>query len=310
MTEVEINKSKVAAVSSPQAMAPLAAAPGAGGAEAESFGRALAQARQARGLSQGDVAAQLRLQLRQVRAIEAEDLAALPESAFVRGFVRNYAKLVELPAEPLLKLLNARLQPASPLRGDRAGNAASPVQLASRERTSRLAVIGGAMALLLVFALLGWWTMRPSQPSVEPTVQQAITPPKAAPAEAVQPAAAPAQAVQPAAAPAEATQQSATPSATPPPAGASQAVPVPATAPPPALHFNFRGRSWVEVRQADGTVLMSRSNNAGAQAKVEGTPPYALVIGNASKVDLEFRGKTIDLREFAGRGDIARLRLE
>jgi cytoskeleton protein RodZ len=227
----------------------------------------------------------------------------------VRGFVRNYAKLVDIPAEPLLKLLNARLQPSAPLREGQASNGISPVRLAARERASRLAVVGGAMVLLLVFAVLGWWTMRPSGPQVAPPPQveslrpASSPPPVAAPAKVVPPqeAAPAAQAPIEVAATAPASEAAAT---TP----ASTAAGAPST--PAPLHFNFRGRSWVQVTQADGSVLMSRTNSSGERTTVEGTPPYALVIGNASKVDLEFRGRTIDLRASTGRGDIARLRLE
>ena len=76
------------------------------------------------------------------------------------------------------------------------------------------------------------------------------------------------------------------------------------------LRMNFRDRSWVEIRQSDGTVLMSQNNAPGSTKMVEGTPPFLVVIGNASKVDLEFRGQAVDLAAFVGRDDIAKLRLE
>jgi cytoskeleton protein RodZ len=66
----------------------------------------------------------------------------------------------------------------------------------------------------------------------------------------------------------------------------------------------------VEIRQADGAVLMSQINAAGTTRAVEGEPPYTLVIGNASKVDLEYRGRPVDLASSTNRDDVARLRLE
>lgn len=255
-----------------------------------SFGRALAAAREARGLSQSDVAAQLRLHARQVKAIEEEDLTALPEGPFVRGYVRNFARVVDLPAEPLLSLLNAKLQPTEPLRVE-AGSpkAVSPIQRMPREPMSGPWVLGGAVAALVVFALFGWWNMR-----AEPQEEAAATAEMAAPA------------------PASAVPQEQAPAAAPPPVAAEPAAgdqPA-AAAPGNALRLSFRDRSWVEIRQADGTVLLSQNNAAGTAQTIDGVPPYTLVIGNASKVDLEFRGKPVDLAASSSRDDVARLRLE
>jgi len=61
-------------------------------------GAMLAAAREAAGLSIDAVAGQLKLAPRQVRAIEAGDFAALPGRTFVRGFARNYARLLGLDA--------------------------------------------------------------------------------------------------------------------------------------------------------------------------------------------------------------------
>jgi cytoskeleton protein RodZ len=257
--------------------------------EEGSFGRALAAAREARGLSQSDVAAQLRLHLRQVKAIEDEDLAALPEGPFVRGYVRNFARLVDLPAEPLLSLLNAKLRPTEPLRAEGGGSkAVSPIQPMPREPISGRLVIGGAVVALLVFAAFGWWTMRAEQQKEA-----------AAPAESAAPVSA-APAVPPSTASAE-PQAAAPPAAAPEPAVA---------APEGALKLSFRDRSWVEIRQADGTVLFSQNNPGETVQTIDGVPPYTLVIGNASKVDLEFRGQPVDLAASVSRDGVARLRLE
>jgi cytoskeleton protein RodZ len=325
MTETELESgSPEASAAAAGAAAPADPAVAAKAAvdEADSFGRALAAARQARGLSQADVAAQLRLRLRQVQAIEAENLEALPESAFVRGFVRNYARLVELPAGPLLASLSARLRPPQPLPadGDDAG-AASPVRLATSERLSRLAVVGGAVTALLIFALLGWWTMRTDAPArvAAPVAPAASTAPAVAAAAAATAAPAPphAAAAPPAAPTAAVEPPAASDAAASAAAGAAHAGEPGADTPiagaplaPTALRFTFRDRSWVEVRQGDGGLLLSQTHEAGTQQIVRGKPPYSVVIGNASQVDLEFRGKPVDLAPSTSPGNVARLRLE
>jgi len=67
-----------------------------------SVGAALRAAREAAGLSADAVAQQLKLHPRQVRAIEEDDYGRLPGRTFVRGFVRNYARLVNLDADAIV----------------------------------------------------------------------------------------------------------------------------------------------------------------------------------------------------------------
>ena len=60
---------------------------------AHSAGALLRDAREAAGLSIDAVAQQLKLAPRQVQALEDDDFAQLPGRTFVRGFMRNYARL-------------------------------------------------------------------------------------------------------------------------------------------------------------------------------------------------------------------------
>ena len=66
-------------------------------------GASLSAARNEIGLSVADVARSLRLSVRQIEAIEADDFDKLPGKTFLRGFVRNYAKLLNIDPEPLLE---------------------------------------------------------------------------------------------------------------------------------------------------------------------------------------------------------------
>src|ERR1700736_2109394 len=65
-------------------------------------GAQLAAQRQALNWSIEQVANQLNLAPRQIQAIEADNYAALPGMASVRGFIRAYAKLLKIDAAPLL----------------------------------------------------------------------------------------------------------------------------------------------------------------------------------------------------------------
>ena len=72
------------------------------------YGQALASARLAKGLSLADVASKIKLTVRQVEALEAEDTDHLPGDVFLRGFVRNYARLVDMEADELIVPMDAQ----------------------------------------------------------------------------------------------------------------------------------------------------------------------------------------------------------
>jgi cytoskeleton protein RodZ len=80
---------------------------GTGDAAPRTSGASLTAAREAAGLSIDAVAQQLKLHPRQVRALEDGDYTHLPGRTFVRGFLRNYARLLRLDAEKLLRELPA-----------------------------------------------------------------------------------------------------------------------------------------------------------------------------------------------------------
>ena len=65
-------------------------------------GQLLRAARLERGLSIEDVARQMRLSVRQVTALEEDDYTKLASGTFLRGFVRNYAKLLPDGRRPVV----------------------------------------------------------------------------------------------------------------------------------------------------------------------------------------------------------------
>ena len=71
----------------------------------QGVGHTLRNARIARRMSADDVSRQLRISVQQVEAIEKEDFDALPGRTFTRGFVRNYANLMQLDANAVLQML-------------------------------------------------------------------------------------------------------------------------------------------------------------------------------------------------------------
>jgi cytoskeleton protein RodZ len=81
-----------------------------------SLGTMLREKRELLGLSVADVANQIKFAPRQIESLEVDDYQNLPESAFLRGFVRSYAKILQLDAEALLQLLPQHTTPATELQ--------------------------------------------------------------------------------------------------------------------------------------------------------------------------------------------------
>ena len=69
-------------------------------------GAQLAAVRTAKGYTVEYIASKLHLRVRVVELLEADDYKNMPNTVFVKGYLRAYAKLVDLNADPLLELFN------------------------------------------------------------------------------------------------------------------------------------------------------------------------------------------------------------
>ncbi len=78
----------------------------------ESIGQILQAARLAQVMSLKDISRQLRLSERQVIAIEEDDYSKFQSPTFLRGFIRNYAKLVKEDSKKFAQLLQENLPPS------------------------------------------------------------------------------------------------------------------------------------------------------------------------------------------------------
>lgn len=77
----------------------------------QKVGARLREARVARGLSLDDVAQITKITRPVLVALEEGDTDALPALVFVRGFVRSYARLVELDPNPIVRDLERAARP-------------------------------------------------------------------------------------------------------------------------------------------------------------------------------------------------------
>ncbi|HZX26837.1 MAG TPA: helix-turn-helix domain-containing protein [Telluria sp.] len=157
-------------------------------------GSELKAKREALGLSVEQVADQLKMTPRQVAAIEAGDYASLPPSAVVRGFVRAYAKVLKMDADPLVAhvpvdVAAAAADTAAGLRRARPATF-SEARFPSHGKRSSFPVLPVAAAVVVVVALAAAWffglfpARQPAAPAdvVTPSANQVLPPATTTPA--------------------------------------------------------------------------------------------------------------------------------
>lgn len=278
-----------------------------------STGQLLARARQKQDMSVGDVARALRLGVKQIEALEADDHANLPGRTFVRGFIRNYARLVQLDPDQVLVESHFGTETKSESRHIQApSQQISFSESGPRPWLKRIAM-GFAAVALVSWGVLEW--LGPEQARIRiinsdnaaSAVPETVVEPPA-PSEPVAPA------QPPVVAPAASTESA--------PAAVSPAVsdaplpvkdqPLPPNAaakPLVSMVLAFSGPAWVEIRDRNGKKILSQTNPAGSQQSVEGEPPLSLVIGSAPNVKLTYKGQPVDLAAHT-KAEVARLTLE
>ncbi|MEO8342497.1 MAG: RodZ domain-containing protein [Gallionella sp.] len=294
-----------------------------------SLGRILREARDRLNFSVADVAAQIKFAPRQIEALEAEDFKQLPEAAFLRGFVRSYAKILNLDAETLLaalpqtKVVAAEMIPPSV-------DVPFPVGQPSQKQNLILLVA----ALLLAMMVLGfavWHFTTPLKPSFEVARVETPVP---LPAEMPFPLIAEQTPVAPAIA-AKSKLRSAITAALPPASSipstrtaksaAVQAVPKARStnliieqdnsqdtaAETTTLRLVFVEESWTEITGKDGKMISSQVHLPGSEMNLKARLPLSLVIGHAAATRLYEDGEQVDLKPYTNSSsEVARLTIE
>jgi cytoskeleton protein RodZ len=257
-------------------------------------GAVLAAARVAQNLTVADVARQLKLSANQIMALEAGDFERLPGPVFVRGFVRNYARLLKVDPDRLLDMLGDA--PGPQPKNDMPTARGVPFPTASVRRWPRYAVFALLLAIAGLAAYEFHWSDRLNVVSSAPTS-----------AGAADTASKPVQAI--------VTEQPAAghePTARQPEAETAVAVPSLARSATGAneLRFVIERDCWIQVRDADGRTLLTRLVHGGSEERVNGKAPFAVVVGRADAVRLYYNQQLVDLASHAVRDGVARLTLK
>ena len=283
----------------------------AGAAEAvQSVGQLLQEGRLSRGLRVEDVAQHLRLSVRQIVALEEGDYGKLSGGTFLRGFVRNYAKLVRIDFAPLLLLLPPP-QIIAPLAEK------IPFQESQKSVWRRLIVVGVSVAVLL---LLVYEIYQGNETAQQPVARATVAPEiKVEPVAEQLESELPNLSLSSDLAPEPVLQEVAVVEQVTSNLSAQQREKiVPVVAAPDqvskgegVLRFTFAGESLVEINDGAGKTILSQLNPPDSQLVIRDKAPFYVVIGNAANVKLVYNNKLINLVQHTNtKGGVASLSLE
>ncbi len=291
-------------------------------------GDVLSAERKRRGFSVADIASQLFLTEAQINALEADDYDKFPAAIFVTGYIRNYARLLDLPADPLVELFNAQNRPSAP-NLDRISRSASTVSKSNLQSLDPR-IIGGVVVAIALILLL-WWGMSAdeegtvvvddtpmvdSRSSIEPSlpaIDTVVTPIESSDPEVKAPAS---NAITPTEVAKEppsvvetektAETQSGIETETESEAGtefiADSAV---TESLPDTIELTFSAESWVEITDANGRRVMFDLGKPGQTRVLSGTAPFKILFGNSPAVTMIYNGEPFDQSSLA-RGKVAR----
>jgi len=308
-------------------------------------GRRLRLLRETQHLDVAAAANALHLSPAMLERLEADDYPSLPNAVFIQGYLRNYARYLGESPEPFLQAFNERRQNLKEERQDlRTARMPIKMEVRSNHLAVRLVTWSISLALLALLTIWGKGYLHDSGmlpetgllPALPGGESQALPQPltidlpAATPNLPLEPTP-PSVAAPPTSSTVEPlpTAESAKPPATKPPA---QPVPTKSSEAPAALAtgghtavaqtnagapaaeggeagysviLEMVGKAWVDVRDANGKLVVVGELNPGEKRELTGKPPFSFVLGKASRVRITVNGKPFNIEQHAKR-DVAR----
>lgn len=117
-------------------------------------GKQLREAREARGMTVPETAVKLHLHQRMLTALETDDYDQLPSPIYVRGYLRNYARLLGLDSEQIVAAYDGSEEEHPELKPP----LKAPNQASSSDKPVK--AVTYLVTLVLVLLLLAWWQSR------------------------------------------------------------------------------------------------------------------------------------------------------
>jgi len=277
-------------------------------ARPRTVGATLKQHREARKLAVRDVAAQMRLDPRVIESLETDNFDALPAALYIRGYLRGYAKILNLEPEALVAAFDGTT-PTQPPEITR--ELKHPVQRTSNDRPVK--AVTYLVTLTLVLLVAAWWQSSFVVPEREPAAEPEPAPPPppglSYPITIVRHPDGPFFRA-PIGEPEPETAAIATAAAAPDPAAdsAPAGIITDVAGGPDRVRVRFSEDSWIEVFDAAGNELHMGLARAGEIVDVGGQAPFSVLLGYAPGATLEFNGRPFDPSRYS-RSGVARFQL-
>lgn len=288
---------------------------------AQKPGAILAAKRTEAGITEEQMAARLKMTLRQIRELEADNYEALHGIAISRGFVRAYARSLKIDPEPLVAMFGEKATPSESIKikmsAQRAGASFVPSQMPVRKnKRSTTGKFIIALIVLIIVAVVAWnmklfsFAGKQNRKDVPET---ALLKPAEAPSQENKVPDTRSQDLQEnqvqvnEASKSVRTEDSGVGNtgttgnaeqpntSTPIQTDSAEKAMVEGEAKLSLLKMNFSERSWVRVQKQDGSVITEYTGQPGEQRQLEVGEPVTVIIGYAPGVQMEFRGTPVDV---------------
>lgn len=254
-------------------------------ASSPGVGERLRDSRMEAGLTISDVAGRLRMQLRVVEALEAEDWSRLGAPVFIRGQLRSYLRLLKLPESLAdgVSDANARQPELTPR------TYTPPMQRMLDKAMGRAVYV----VITALIAVPVWVATRSHVDNSRPveTASLGLDGNLQSAAEDARPA--------------RPTPVTASLGALPKRAPAPQPAPESGAQAGGELVMRFSGDSWIEVIGPDGVQVEQALVQAGQERRFEAGTVSRVKLGNATAVEVSSDGDVQDLSRFQ-RANVAR----
>ncbi|MDX1335635.1 MAG: DUF4115 domain-containing protein [Gammaproteobacteria bacterium] len=291
------------------------------------FGELLSQAREQAGYSQQDVAVELHLKPELIQAIDDEKLDELPEPAYVRGYLRSYARMVSVDVETVLNAYSS-LNHETP---EWEFNEPARHEVAQGRKLTPVTII----VFVITLGLLVTWLLTEGNGGMNEADVVAEAPaPEPEPLQEPVPVAV------------ETPESTADPESFPPnelsaeaePALAEEALvqedsltleeePVEEVAivedgldnfelasvqadGTDSVVLRFNQESWAEVFDANGVQLLRGLMKSGTVQQLSGTAPFSVFLGNTPAVEISINDVEFDASPFMRRDSVSRFTLK
>ncbi len=133
-------------------------------------GAELALIRGQKGYTTEYVAGKLHLRIHLIELLEADEYDKMPEPVFIKGYLRAYAKLLEISPEPLIDGFNRHH--GAERRTERALWQSKKRSYKTYKAENTVRWVTAGITLLVLFAVIAWWSKTKEEELPTPQVAE------------------------------------------------------------------------------------------------------------------------------------------